>query len=158
MNKLIKKIALFSLTAVALLNITACTSEPLGVIDANLPPYEIPYTTPFGSAPDCEGLRVDGRTDDEIWQGEWQTHEITTFKGNFNCYAKGVITDKGLALAFRSDDSTVIWHAKGNWDNNTFATIAIRGDLLGAKNRTFSFDPKCSAERCDFVRYNVYFC
>ena len=35
----------------------------------------------------------------------------------------------------------MIWQAKGNWDKNTYATIAIRGDLLGAKKRTFSFDP-----------------
>ena len=140
MNKLIKKIALFSLTVVALLNISACTSEPLGVIDADLPPYESPYTTPFGSAPDCEGLKVDGATDDEIWQGEWQTYAISTTKGEINCYAKGIITNKGLAIAFRSDDSTVIWQMKGNKEKNTYASITIRGDLLGEKKRTFVFD------------------
>ena len=142
MNMLIKKIALLSLTVVALLNIAACTPVPLGTIDVSLPPYEIPYMTPLGDHPDISGLRIDGNTDDTAWDGvEWQAHTITTSAGEINCFIKGIISEKGIAVAFKTDDANVFWYHKSDWGNNTYLDIKHQGKNMGAKNRTVSVDP-----------------
>lgn len=107
-----------------------------GLISGKLPEYEKEHNVPYGELPDLDGVVIDGKLDDQLWEGKkwYSSYEPNARVGLF---VTSTTSDKGLYVAAKSTDRSVFWTYRNHFEVNTNIQIHIKTD---AGDKTFAFD------------------
>ena len=143
------KMLLFCLVACFACGFCSCapdsTDSALQKIDGQLPQLESVATNPYGTAPDIDGVIIDGELSDSIWQGAlWAEYDMAVTKTTAKCYAYGFISNNGVYFALKIEDKSVFWHKRVDRTVNTNVNLDFYGKQTGLNKRTVSirFDAK----------------
>lgn len=149
MKSNVYKMLLFCLVACFACGFSSCapnTSDSvLQKIDGQLPKIERVVTNPYGTAPDLDGVVIDGDLSDSIWQDvEWAEYDMAVNKTTAKCYAFGFISTSGVYFALKVEDKSVFWHKRVDRTVNTNVNLDFYGKQTGLNKRTVStrFDAK----------------
>ncbi len=125
------------------------TPEQDDILDVVLPSYTPELGATYGDLPDVPGVKIDGNLNDGIWTDanrKWYTNNYETLGVQYT-YATH-FSNKGLYIAARSVDSSIMWNGKNYFDYNTNFSFYI------ASKDTVSYD--ASVRKVAVDANNIY--
>lgn len=130
MKKTLKILLICLLAVMCSLCVVACGEQQTGTVvpdtneDEALVDYEgtyqKPHNTAYGEEPDLDNVIIDGFFDDDIWQNKnWYTN-YKIENPNFKFSVTTHLTDGGLYIAAKSDDTFLFWNGRNYFFYNTY--------------------------------------
>ena len=131
MKKALKILLIGLLSVLCILSVVACNNQndvaPEGeteTIDYD-GKYTPEHTDAFGYSPDLEDVVIDGHLDEKIWtrdEQKWYTN-YKIENPNFKFSVTATMTDGGLYIAAKSNDSGVFFSGRNYFYYNTYLTL-----------------------------------
>ena len=143
MKKALKILLIGLLSVLCILSVVACNNQndvaPEGeteTIDYD-GKYTPEHTDAFGYSPDLEDVVIDGHLDEKIWtrdEQKWYTN-YKIENPNFKFSVTATMTDGGLYIAAKSNDSGVFFSGRNYFYYNTYVKL-----YFPQFNKTYTID------------------